>query len=389
MSSGTWSGTRVWTEADLTVFDAIQTPLWVFDFALMSKWWANIKGLEFWKAASIEEMRERGRGVVASESTRTRLRTLQNRLARGEALKERWNFYPTGHDPIVADVFLSPIVIVTSPENTPNLGMLVEARPVGANEVDTFVRRGVEVLRHMGEMVSLYKPNGELLMRNPAASNAFGDGSDAEPGTDLLAQIFTSPVDAATVRNEIEAGPIRKIFEVITKNGLAWHAIEVRKTIDPVTGDPAILTNHRDISDRVSAEQELAESREKLALQTEQLRHLAASPLRVWKGILALPLIGRIDDARIQAGLQGIQTRSHLEQIKVVLLDLTGAEFVDAEAANAIRRLIGSLALQGIASRVVGVRATLARTLVSEGIDLGSVSVHASLADALSRELRK
>jgi rsbT co-antagonist protein RsbR len=109
----------------------------------------------------------------------------------------------------------------------------------------------------------------------------------------------------------------------------------------------------------------------------------------VWKGILALPLIGRIDDARIRAGLQGIQARAAREEIKVVLLDLTGAEGVGADAADSIRRLIRSLALQGIGSRVVGVRATLARTLVGEGIDLGTVPLHASLADALAMELRK
>lgn len=389
MMPTTWANARVWTEADLTVFDAIQTPLWIFSFVSMNKWWANTKGIEFWKATSLEEMRERGRISTASDTTKTRLRTLQSRLERGEALKERWNFYPTGHEPIVADVFLSAIVITRTPEEQPNVAMLVEARPVGKDEIDPFVRRGVEVLRHMGEMVSLYKQNGELLMRNPAAITTFGDGSDAERGADALSLIFSSKTDYQRIREDLENGSIRKICELNTRNGLAWHAIDVRKTVDPITGEPAILTNHRDISDRIHAEQELAESREKLALQAEQLRHLAASPLRIWKGILALPLIGRIDEARIQSGLQGIQARTNREEIKVVLLDLTGAEVVDAEAADAIRRLIRSLALQGIGARVVGVRATLARTLVGESIDLGSVPVHASLADALARELRR
>lgn len=380
---------RVWTEKDLEIFDCLQTPMWVFDFEFPGKWWANRAGLLLWKADSVEHMRERGRGTPVSEATKLRQATMRDCLTRGETMKDRWTYYPTGHAPFVAEVIFSAICIANAAGAEPRLAMLAEARPIGENEMDPFYRRGMEVLRHMGEMVSLYKPNGELLMRNPAAVSVFGDGADAQPGTDLLAQIFISSSDAKSIVTDVENGPIQKIVEVNTKNGLAWHAIEVRKTTDPVTGDLAILMNHRDISDRVRAEQELAESREKLALQAEQLRQLAASPLRIWKGILALPLIGRIDEARIQSGLQGIQSRSNREQIKVVLLDLTGAEVVDADAADAIRRLIRSLSLQGIASRVVGVRATLARTLVGEGIDLGSVPIHASLADALARELHK
>jgi rsbT co-antagonist protein RsbR len=207
-------------------------------------------------------------------------------------------------------------------------------------------------------------------------------------GTDSFVALFASSTDALSIRASIESGPVRGTFELVTKDGLAWHALNARKVVDPVTGEIALLVNHSDVSDRIRAQHALTESREVLEIQTEQLRRLAASPLRVWKGILALPLIGRIDEARIRAGLEGIQARSAREQIKVVLLDLTGVEGVDIDAAESIRRLIRSLALQGIGSRVVGVRATLARTLVGEGIDLGTVPLHASLADALGAELR-
>lgn len=381
------SKTKVWTETDLGILDHLQTPIWVFDFQSNGKWWANRSGLRLWHASSLDEFRERGRNSPISESTRLRLEALRTQLERGETSCQRWNFYPTGHAPFLAELLFSRIDIADEEGSPSRLAMLVEARPVGEEHVDPFVRRGVEVLRHTSEMVSLYKQNGELLMRNAAAIVAWGDPTNIPPGTDALAQVFVSPVDLASVRKGLERGPVRGTFEVRVQNGLAWHVIDARTTTDPVTGESVILINHRDISERISAEQALEESREKLAFQTDQLRRLAASPLRIWKGILALPLIGRIDEMRIRAGLDGIEARAQSEQIKVVLIDLTGSEVVDAEAALAIRRLIRSLALQGIVSRVVGVRATLARTLVSQGIELGDVPVHASLADALAREL--
>lgn len=388
MISESLSATKVWTEKDLAVFDHLQTPLWVYDFDTTSKWWANRSGLALWIASSNEHMRERGRGAPISDATKIRLAKLREQIAQGDVTRDRWTYYPTGHPPFLAEVIFSRIFIADAEGAPPRLAMLAEARPIGEQEMDPFYRRGLEILRHMGEMVSFYKLDGELLMRNTAAILILGDGANTPAGTDAFAQVFVSPIDVTTVRTSLEQGPVQGEFEIQTKNGLAWHSVDIRKTIDPVTGVPAIVVNHRDITERIRAEHALAESRERLAFQTEQLRRLAASPLRVWKSILALPLIGRIDEQRIHAGLDGIQTRAAIEEIKVVLLDLTGAEVVDAEAAGSIRRLIRSLALQGIASRVVGVRATLARTLVGEGIDLGDVPLHASLADALATELR-
>ena len=304
-------------------------------------------------------------------------------------MRDRWTYYPTGKPPFVAEVLFSRMFIAENDGDLPRLAMLAEARLVDEKEMDPFYRRGLEVLRHMGELVSLYNISGELLMRNPAAIILLGDAAGLPAGTDAFADVFVSPIDVATVRASLEQGPVQGEFEVHTKKGLAWHALDLRKIVDPVSGGPAILVNHRDITERIRAEHALAESRERLAFQTEQLRRLAASPLRVWKSILALPLIGRIDQQRIRASLEGIQARAAIEEIKVVLLDLTGAEGVDAEAAEAIRRLIRACALQGIGSRVVGVRATLARTLVGEGIDLGDVPLHASLADALAAALRR
>lgn len=389
MTIASKSEPKVWTEKDLEVFNALQTPIWIFDFDFIGKWWANLSGLAVWKVGSNAEMRERGRGSPTSTATKLRVAEIRATLERGEIMRDRWTYYPTGHAPFVADASLSPIYIADAEGAPGRLAMLAEARVIGDSEMDPFYRRGVEVLRHMTEMVSLFKINGELLMRNPAAVHVLGEGSKSPEGTDSFAALFASTADVNSVRASLEKGPVRGTFELVTKDGLAWHALDARNTTDPVTGELTVLVNHRDVSERILAQDALEQSREALEMQAEQLRHLAASPLRVWKGILALPMIGRIDEARIRAGLQGIQARAAREEIKVVLLDLTGAEGVGADAADSIRRLIRSLALQGIGSRVVGVRATLARTLVGEGIDLGTVPLHASLADALATALRK
>lgn len=368
------------TEDDLALFDHLSLPLWVFDFAAGVKWWANRSGLVLWNYPSSAEMRARNPAPQMSEATRIRLEALRRRLARGEVVRERWTFYPTGAATFVAEVALSGIVIADERGAAPRLAMLVEARPLRPDEVDPADRRGVEVLRYLGEMVSFYTRAGALLMRNPAAVAALGDGA---PG-DAFAAVFADPAEAVRARARLAEGVFRGEVEVQTRAGVVWHDLEARQSLDPVTGEMCVLVHQRDVSDRVADRRVLEDSRRRLAAQAEELRRLAASPLRIGPGIVAVPLSGRIDAPRLAAAQAAIERESGRGRVATVVFDVTGVEALDAEAAAAIRRTSAALGLQGIAARVAGVRAELARALALAGVDLGGLSFHASLADALA-----
>ncbi len=364
------------TQADLALLDHLQQPVWVFDLDAGVKWWANRRALVLWNVASNAEMRARSPVRDMSEATRIRLDALRRRLAHGEVARERWNFYPTGAATFLADITLSGIVIAESAAAPPRLAMLVEARPLQPDDVDPFVRRGVEVLRYLGEMVSLYTATGELLMRNPAAVAAFGDVADLPPGSDALAATFVDPASAATVRAAIATGPFRGEVQARSHHGDAWHAVEARPSLDPVTGDRCLLVNQCDITDRIAERQLLQENQRQLAAQAEALRRLAV-----------VPLIGELDGPRMSAALISIGHHLASERIVRVLLDVTGCEHLDADAAAGLRRITAVLGLQGIATGIVGIHPKLAATLVAAAIDLGRVPVYASLAEALAASL--
>lgn len=251
---------KTWTFAELELFEQVKTPLWIFDFEVMAKWWANRSGLELWTVTSNEEFRSRGRTSTVSEGTRIRLEALRARLERGEIPRERWNFYPTGLDPFVAEVILSRIDIADAPGAPSRVAMLIEARRTNADALDPTVQRGVEILRHIGEMVSLYKPTGDVLMRNSAAIGALGDATNEPPGTDCLARTFVSPNAAEAIRAAVAKGAFHGDMEVQTKTGTAWHLVDARMTLDPVSGQQALLVNQRDITDRVRAERALEQA---------------------------------------------------------------------------------------------------------------------------------
>lgn len=365
----------------LAALDHLVAPVWVFDLDAGVKWWANRSGLALWNAASNAEMRARNPVAQMSEATRIRLDALRRRLARGEVSRERWNFYPTDAPTFAAELSLSGIVIADAPGGPPRLAMLVEARPLRDDELDPFVRRGAEVLRYLGEMVSLYDPAGHLLMRNPSAVAAFGDLADLPRDSDAFTATLLDPAAGRAIRERVAAGPVHLDLEVRTLRGLAWHALDARESLDPVSGRTCLLVNQRDISARVAAERVLEDSHRQLAAAAAELRRLSASPLRVWPGVLAIPFIGKIDDPRLHAALAGLQRRLAAEAAQVVLLDLTAAEELSAAA---FRRVIQALRLQGVAVRVAGVPPALALSLVGA---VGDTPIHASLADALAAHL--
>jgi signal transduction histidine kinase/DNA-binding response OmpR family regulator len=251
---------KVWTSSELSVFDQLQTPIWIFDFASMAKWWANRSGLELWSVGSNDELRGPKRTSTASDAMRIRLDALRLRLERGEVVRERWNFYPAGFDPFVAEILLSRIYVADASDEPGRVAMFIEARRTNAEELDPAVRRGVEVLRHIGEMVSLYNLTGGVLMRNSAAMAAFGDGTNLPTGSDALALAFVSPKDVEAIRSTMATRPFHGVIEAQTCTGAAWHAVDARMTLDPVTGGQAVLVNQRDITDRILVERELEQA---------------------------------------------------------------------------------------------------------------------------------
>ncbi|MDI1446866.1 STAS domain-containing protein [Polyangium sp. 6x1] len=133
-----------------------------------------------------------------------------------------------------------------------------------------------------------------------------------------------------------------------------------------------------------------AELEEQLRVSEEQKRAIAAlsTPvLKIWKGILALPLIGNIDAARgariLEVLLQSIVEAS----AEKVILDVTGVPVLDADAARHLRDAVRAAALLGAECMVVGISTETARTLVQGDLGFEHVPTFATLQEGLRRSL--
>ncbi|MBZ5715882.1 STAS domain-containing protein [Nannocystis pusilla] len=372
------------TPDDLFVLDRLRTPAWIVDLPQAARWWCNRAGLALWNASSLAEWIGRNAKNPPSAATITRMENLRRLFARGEVSTERWTFYPDGTAPVVAECRASGILIAEHRGEPGRLAMLVEARPLGADEVHPAERRGYEALRHIGELVSYYAATGEALLRNPAAIRALGDPVAAGEARDQLLAGFVDPAQVAEIRACVAADSVYRADALVrTTAGDCWYDTEARAVLDPVTGQPGVLVTQRDIADRRAHVEELERSRELLTAQAEELRNLAAPVIRVGDGVLALPLIGKLDRERIQVALAALLERTVAERVSRVVLDLTGAADIDDSAADGLLRLLRVLRLQGVAPVLSGIHPRLVHAILSAGLDLGDAPCFQTLEDAL------
>ncbi|MFI9648226.1 STAS domain-containing protein [Streptomyces sp. NPDC052040] len=123
--------------------------------------------------------------------------------------------------------------------------------------------------------------------------------------------------------------------------------------------------------------------------QRLQLMEVATPVIKLWNGIVAVPLIGTLDSARSQVVMESLLEAVVAQQARFAILDITGVPTVDSLVAQHLMKTVAAARLMGAECVVSGIRPAIAQTIVHLGIDLGSVVTRASLADALAYALHQ
>jgi len=112
---------------------------------------------------------------------------------------------------------------------------------------------------------------------------------------------------------------------------------------------------------------------------------LAAPVIRIGPGVLALPLIGRLDHERIEVTLAALLEASatHSTHSTHVIVDLTGADVANAAGSDGLLRIVRALRLRGVRVALSGIRPALAQAVVDAGLELSGLACFQSVADTL------
>src|SRR6478735_5900574 len=156
------------------------------------------------------------------------------------------------------------------------------------------------------------------------------------------------------------------LFEEITRSetagaaGAMWTATQLVDALGLFTAE-AFLRSREEIIQR----------------QQEELMELSTPVVKLWQGVVALPLIGTLDSARTQVVMESLLQRIVETDSAIAIIDITGVTTVTAA------RLMGADCIISV------IRPLIAQTIVHLGLDLSEVTTKSSLADAVSIALER
>jgi rsbT co-antagonist protein RsbR len=123
--------------------------------------------------------------------------------------------------------------------------------------------------------------------------------------------------------------------------------------------------------------------------QRAELLDLSTPVVRLWDGIVAVPLVGTLDSSRAQVVMEALLQAIVDQRARVAILDITGVPTVDTLVAQHLLKTVTATRLMGADAIISGIRPSTAQTIVQLGIDLSDITTRSTLADALETAIAR
>jgi rsbT co-antagonist protein RsbR len=122
--------------------------------------------------------------------------------------------------------------------------------------------------------------------------------------------------------------------------------------------------------------------------QSQEISELSTPVVKLWDGVLALPLIGTLDSQRTQVVMENLLQSIVDQGAEIAIIDITGVPTVDTLTAQHLLKTVAAARLMGADCIISGIRPQIAQTMVHLGVELNVIS-KASLADAFALALSR
>jgi len=229
---------------------------------------------------------------------------------------------------------------------------------------------------------------GEFIeLLSTAAEHAHGSditGGDFKPIRDFLEGVSRSRVQQGFSSDETAMFifSLKKPFFAALRNDAGKDADAFAEQVWKATELLDALGLHT-----VKAYQKSRE--EVINRQQHEMLELSTPVVKLWDGILAIPMIGTLDSARTQVVMETLLNKVVETGAQIAILDITGVPTVDTLVAQHLLKTVTALRLMGAECIISGVRPQIAQTIVHLGVDLQGVTTKANLADALALALKR
>lgn len=216
------------------------------------------------------------------------------------------------------------------------------------------------------------------------------------PVEDMLGNIrvyFTDlihPEDSGRARGEVQAAlakrePYVLEFRIRTASGEEKWVHEQGRGVYSPEGELLALEGFiTDITERVRVEASLRQQLRLVEAQAAEIRDLSLPILEVGDDVLALPIIGAVDEVRAARMLEGLLEAVVRTQSSHVILDLTAVRTVDENVAERLVRILRAVSLLGARGVLAGITPPVARTMVALSVDMSQIPTLPDLRGALA-----
>lgn len=241
---------------ELSSFEQINIPVWIFDVTTHKIWWGNKSALQFWKADTLDDLIARDFSSD-SETVRQRLRQSIQETPPGGHTSEVWTLYPHGN-PVTVNLTMTPVTIRNAMD-----AVLIQASAQIDMHSDPQALRLLEATRYTSLMVASFTREGKTLAQNPADQQNYGQArsilnNNGEPSE--LARRFAHIDDYLSVVSNIENRvDFVGDFEMNFIQSTRWCQVALRHGQDPMTGSDILIVTQEDIHERVKSIEQLKE----------------------------------------------------------------------------------------------------------------------------------
>lgn len=117
--------------------------------------------------------------------------------------------------------------------------------------------------------------------------------------------------------------------------------------------------------------------------QSDAMTELSTPVVKLWDGILAMPIIGTLDSSRAMVVMESLLQEIVRSGSDIAILDISGVPTVDSMVAQHLIKTVNATRLMGAECIISGIRPEIAQTIVHLGIDLSRIITKATMAAAL------
>lgn len=232
--------------------------------------------------------------------------------------------------------------------------------------------------------------NFEVVEWNPAAERIFGFTREEALGRHAVGLIVPEAarehVNAVWLDTLHNKGGRRSTNENLTKSGRVivcdWYNTPLVDESGAVIGAASLVD---DVTEQKRVEAEL---RARERAQAEMIERLTAPILDLWEGILAMPVVGEIDERRAARMTESLLAAIVRARASVTVIDLTGIDRIDGCVADHLLMMVRGAELLGCRCFVCGIDPASAQVMAEAGRDFSGLLAFGTLRDALGYVLR-